>query len=131
MSKTAKRNLAGGSIAALFTLLIVIVVADPFSARGGTEPAVREIVLEAKDVVFGGDNPTIHAKPGERVRLIVRNSDPGILHSISVPGIDSEVRHIRYGEEVVLDLTIPEGGSFQYVCPQHAPRMQGRIVVEP
>jgi hypothetical protein len=26
---------------------------------------------------------------------------------------------------------VPEGGSFQYVCPQHAPRMQGRIVVEP
>ena len=130
MSKTMKRKLAGGSIAtALLTLLIVTVLANPFATRGDTTPEVREIVLEAKDLAFGGDNPTLHVKPGERVRLVVRNNDPGILHSISVPGIDSEVRHIKYGEEVTVDLTIPESGSFQYVCPQHAPSMQGRIVV--
>ena len=57
------------------------------------------------------------------------NNDPGILHSITLPGVDSTVRHIRWGEEVAFEVTIPREGNFEYVCPQHAPRMKGKIRV--
>ena len=91
---------------------------------------VREIVLEARDVAFGGSNPTLSFEPGERVRFVVRNTDPGILHSITLPGIDSRVHHVRYDEQVAFEVTMPRSGAFDYTCPQHAPKMQGRIVIE-
>ena len=103
-------------------------IANPFSSSAEATPP-REIVLEARDLAFAGNNPTLHADPGERIRLIVENSDPGVLHSITLPGIDSEVRHIRYGERVSFDITVPEGGTYEYVCPQHAPKMRGKIVI--
>ena len=60
----------------------------------------------------------------------MRNSDIGVLHSIRLPGIDDTLRHIPWDEEVVIEFTAPEEGAFEYVCPQHAPKMQGRIRIE-
>ena len=129
MSKKMKRNLAGGSIlTALLAFLAITMVAGPFASRGDT-PAPREIVLEARELAFGGDNPTLHARPGERIRLTVRNTEPGVLHAITIPGIDSQVRHVKYGEQVSFEITMPQGGSYEYICPQPAPKMRGRIVV--
>ena len=54
-----------------------------------------------------------------------------VLHSITIPGIDSEVRHVMWGEEIAVEFVVPESGSFEYVCPRHAPKMKGRIVVTP
>ena len=125
-----KRNLFGGSLlAALATLILAEIVADPFSDAAPVDP-VRVIELTARDVAFGGTNPTITASPGERVLLRIRNTDPGILHSITLPGIDSKVRHIAPGKTVEFEVTMPQAGSFEYVCPQHEPKMKGRIVVE-
>ena len=128
MSRTAKRSLLGGSLlATILSLVAMLLLADPFS--GAAERPVREIVLEARDLAFGGNNPTLAARPGERIRLVVKNTDPGIIHSISLPGIDPQVRSVRWGEEVVLEFTAPQSGTYDYVCPQHAPQMAGRLVV--
>ncbi len=129
MSKEMKRNLAGGTIVTVLTTLIVVMLfANPFSTGAEATPP-REIVLEARELAFDGDNPTIHAEPGERIRLVVKNTDPGVLHSISIPGIDSDVRLIKYGETVSFEITVPEGGTYEYTCPQHAPKMRGKIVI--
>ena len=88
------------------------------------------VVLDARDAAFDEDNPTLRLAAGERVRFVVRNTDPGVVHAITIPGLDSEVRTISWGEEVAFEVTVPAGGTFQYVCPQHAPKMQGTIVVE-
>ena len=73
---------------------------------------------------------TLSFEPGERIRLIVRNNDIGVLHSIRLPGIDDTLRHIRWEEQAVIEFTAPEAGAFEYICPQHAPKMQGRIRIE-
>ena len=129
MSKKMKRNLAGGSLlTVLITLLAATMIANPFSSSAdATTP--REIVLEARDLAFDGDNPTLYAEPGERIRLVVKNREPGVLHSITLPGIDSEVRHIEYGQEISFEITVPQGGTYEYICPQHAPKMRGKIVI--
>ena len=124
-----KRNLAGGAaIAAIATLAGALLLSGPFWSQGQAE-SVREIVLDAKGVAFAGNNPTLELVPGERVRFVVRNTDPGVLHAISIPGIDSEVRQLAYGDEVAFEITVPEGGQFEYICPQHAPKMKGKIIV--
>jgi len=131
MSKEMKRNLLGGtSVVFLLTLFVLVWIATPVSTRGQAA-AVREIHLEAREVAFGGDNPTLSLQPGERVRFVVRNTDPGVLHSISIPGVDDTVRHVRWGETIRFEITVPQQGEFEYVCPQHAPDMKGRIVIDP
>ena len=130
MSKELKRSLIGGSaLAAIATLLVVVLAFDPFSDAAA--PAPRLIELTAQDAAFGGTNPTLDVRPGERIRLRIRNTDPGILHSISLPGIDPTVRHVAPGRTIEFDVTVPQAGSFEYVCPQHQPKMKGRIVVAP
>jgi len=131
MSKQMKRNLVGGAGAAvLATLLVLSWIVAPFSS-GGQPESVRQIVLEARDLAFGDRNPTLEFEPGERIRLVVRNNDPGVLHSITLPGLDSTVYHLKSGDEVTLELIAPQAGSFEYICPQHAPEMKGKIVITP
>ena len=90
MSRETKRKLAGGAgLVAVAAMLVAVWIATPLWSNEG--PEIREIVLEAKILAFGGDNPTVDLIPGERVRFVVRNNDPGILHSITIPGVDSTV----------------------------------------
>ncbi len=131
MSRKMKRRLIGGfGFAAILTLFGAIVVFPIWSqsAVAGAGEA-REIVIEIRDLTFDG-NPTLSFEPGERIRLIVRNNDIGVLHSIRLPGIDDTLRHIRWEEQAVIEFTAPEAGAFEYICPQHAPKMQGRIRIE-
>ncbi len=126
-----KHRLIGGvGMAAILTLFGGIVILPLWSQSAAAADDAREIVLEARDLAFGDANPTLSFKPGERIRLIVRNSDIGVLHSIRLPGIDDVVRHIPWDEQVVIEFTAPEEGVFEYICPQHAPKMQGRIRIE-
>ena len=130
MSTEMKRNLIGGAgISALLTLFMALALWPLWSRGADASPAVREIVLDAREATFGADNPTLRLEPGERVRFVVRNTDPGVLHSITLPGIDEKVRFVRWGEEIAFEVTVPEQGTFDYVCPQHAPQMQGKIVI--
>ena len=128
MSNKMKRSLTGTAFAGVALILLgAIWLSLP---SGESAEPIREIVLDARDAAFDVDNPTLHLQAGERVRFVVRNTDPGVLHAITIPGLDSEVRTISWGEEVAFEVTVPPGGTFQYICPQHAPKMQGTIVVE-
>ncbi len=131
MSLEMKRRLIGSvGMAAILTLFAAIVVVPIWSQSAIAGEEMREIVLEARDLAFGDANPTLSFKPGEKIRLIVRNTDIGVLHSIRLPGIDDTVRHIPWNEEITIEFTAPEEGAFEYICPQHAPKMQGRIRIE-
>jgi len=130
MSQEAKRRLVGGvGMIAILTLFGSLIAVPLWSESATSVIEPREILLEARDLAFGGDNPTLEFRPGERVRLIVRNTDTGVLHSIRLPGIDDRVHHVRWGEQVVIEFTAPEAGDFEYTCPQHAPKMRGKIVI--
>jgi len=129
VSKELKRSLVGAvGLLAVAVLLAATWVALSGASIGETQ-AVREVVLEARDVAFNADNPTIEARPGERLRIVVRNTDPGVVHSVTIPGLTEDVVHVEYGEQVSLEVTMPASGDFEYVCPQHAPKMKGKLVV--
>ena len=131
MSQKMKRRLIGGvGMAAILTLFGAIVMVPIWSQSAVAANDAREIVLQARDLAFGEANPTLSFKPGERIRLIVRNTDIGVLHSIRLPGIDDTLRHIPWDQEIVIEFTAPKEGAFEYICPQHAPKMQGRIRIE-
>jgi len=125
---TTERGLVGGTTLAVVAVVVVLALGESTRSRSASEP-VREIVLSARDVAFNEVNPTLALRPGELVRFVVRNDDPGVLHSIALPGIDSRVRLVPPGEEVAFEVRVPEGGRFEYTCPQHLPKMRGRIEI--
>jgi plastocyanin len=131
MTQQVKRGVAGGTVLAVGAALFVASLALSRSLSSAPGEVTREVVLEARELAFGGNNPTLRFRPGERVRFVVRNSDTGVLHSITLPGIDPEVRHVRWGEALAFEVTMPQPGTWEYVCPQHLPKMKGRIEVGP
>ncbi len=129
MSEQMKRGILSG--AGLFAVSCMLLAAWLFVARTteGADAPLRQIVLEARGVAFNETNPTLGLRPGETVRIVVRNNDPGVLHSITIPGIHDRLVHVPAGQEVAFTVRVPDSGSFEYVCPQHAPEMKGGIVV--
>ena len=119
----------------LVTLVVVvamgILVISGFRTSAEADEPIREIVLDAKGTAFAGDNPTLVLEEGERVRVIVRNNDPGVEHSIAIPELGIERVDIAPGEEHVFEVRAGRPGVVDYLCPQHMPSMQGKIVVKP
>ncbi|MCZ6673723.1 MAG: cupredoxin domain-containing protein [Verrucomicrobia bacterium] len=107
--------------------LVVIVASTALSNR--SEPPVRVIVLEARDLRFDGTNPTLHAKVNERLRIVVRNFDMGVTHAVSIPALDTGNITIRAGQTGSIDVTFRQAGEYAYVCSHHMPSMQGKIIV--
>ena len=94
------------------------------------EPPVRVITLSMRDYTFGGTNPTLYLKPGERVRFVVRNDeDTPVRHNFEIrelgilPGPE-----IGPGESREVTITVPLSGEFTYGCTTHR-GMEGRIVI--
>lgn len=128
MSKLQKRTLgAFGLVVAVAALVMGVFVASP-EGQAPRRP-VREISLEARGAAFNGVNPTIEARVGEKLRIVVRNSDAGVLHEIAVPSLGTGTKEIGSGEEVVLEVPLDRPGTYEYVCPRHRAMMKGTIVV--
>lgn len=107
---------------------------------GAAEP--REVRLVARDMAYylpGGTtpNPTLRFAPGERVRVVLVNEDPGMAHDVLAPGL---------GLATPLVLGRPPGqgrgpvatdvvrapdrpGTHEYVCSLHPVLMRGLIEV--
>lgn len=130
MSENVKKGLVSGAgLLALGAMVAVIWVFVVAPLRGQATAPSREIVLEARGVAFNETNPTLELRPGETVRVVIRNDDPGVLHSITIPGLMDRVLHVPSGGQASFTVTVPASGGFEYVCPQHAPKMKGRIVI--
>lgn len=116
----------------LAALGVVALAAAAIPLRPAAAP-VREVILRARGTEFVGEgpNPVIEAKPGERLRIVVRNVDPGVVHAIAVPGLLPDVQDIEDGQEAAVEVVVPAGGpgEYEYVCTHHYPLMRGRIVV--
>ena len=100
-----------------------------------TRAQVREIHLVARGMAFyvqgsATPNPTIEVTPGERVRIVLHNEDPGISHDFASPAISAAMDAIRQGERGELTLSVPtEPGTYEYWCRPHRPMMRGLIRV--
>lgn len=118
---------------------VALVGAAPGFSKGGAasgavlaeEAPARVIVLSARNLAFSDTNPTLELRAGERVRLVIRNIDPGITHSFAIPGLRQANRKLSFGEELTVDVTADQIGEFEYTCPRHMPTMKGKIVVRP
>jgi plastocyanin len=102
----------------------------------GAETA-REIVLEVRGMAFYADvggtpNPRIHARPGELLRVTLRNSDAGFVHDFAVADLGVAVRPLQTGASASVVFRVPRTpGTHEYVCQPHAQMMRGRIEVGP
>jgi plastocyanin len=121
------RVLAAAAAAGL--LLLVVAFALPWGRAGAP---VREILLEARGIKFNGGNPTLTARVGERLRLTVRNAEPGpVPHDLILVGPDTvTTRLLQPGEEVTLELLLTRPGRYAYACSLHPGLMDGAIEVQ-
>ena len=77
-------------------------------------------------------NPVITVHAGERVRLVLKNEAPGLLHDIAIPAWDVQVEQIRAGESAEVTFTVPsDPGRHEYRCRPHSEMMTGFVEVAP
>ena len=81
------RKVSARTVAA--TAALMVLVAGLLPVR--TKAPARELTLVARDMAFYLEddpetaNPAIEAKPGETLRVVLRNRDRGLTHDFAVP----------------------------------------------
>jgi plastocyanin len=97
--------------------------------------AAREIELEVRGMAFymngaGPANPVIQARPGELLRVTVRNADAGLVHDFAVITLGVALPPLQAGATGSVVFRAPgEEGIYDYVCQPHAQMMRGRLEV--
>jgi plastocyanin len=120
---------------ALGVAAVVAIIATVAVRLGGARTAVdRTIELPMKNFEFAKGNPTLRLRPGETVRIVVRNDepDPRVIHSFRIPGLKDATCKvpIKPGEQREFIVRVPRRGEFVYTCCTH-PGMGGSIAIDP
>lgn len=123
----------------LTTVLLIAVFVGlrwlPVAAGTREAPRVREVELVVRDMAFylRGDrtpNPTLRFSPGERVRVVLRNEQPGVAHNFAIDGWDVKTRELRGRGTTRVEFEVPSApGAHRYLCTPHAAMMAGTIDV--
>ena len=134
-------------VAAIGALALVPIVArDAFTGADHSSPVsgptrdlsrdhIREIHLVARDMTFyiaGQDapNPTLQARPGERIRIVLSNTDVGMSHDFAIRSWRVNTKLLKGKGQASIELTVPSiRGAHEYSCTPHAEMMGGTIVV--
>jgi plastocyanin len=75
-------------------------------------------------------NPTLHFRAGERVRVVLRNEAPGLLHDFEIRAWNVRIEQLRAGETGEVTFTVPDRpGRDEYRCRPHAELMHGSVEV--
>lgn len=96
----------------------------------------REVVLVARGMRFYLDghpeaNPTIALEAGERVRLVLRNEDPGVTHDFAVAAWGVATGALQGRGVAVVEFRAPgRPGAYRYRCTPHPLMMSGALEVE-
>jgi plastocyanin len=120
-------------IVAASTATVALLVArdDPAAAP---PRAIRLVVRDMAFHVEGeeGRNPVLRLRAGERVRLVIRNEDPGMSHDFAIePWKVATARVEGDGEEASVTFRVPDRrGSETYTCTPHSRMMRGTILIE-
>jgi plastocyanin len=127
------RNVSTGTV--VLTALLLLALVGGLVAAVSPAPA-REIVLVARDMAFYLDdepytpNPRLRVRPGERVRLVLRNDDRGYTHDVAVPAAGAATPLLDWrgtGRITFMAPAVP--GTYDYVCQPHALMMRGVLEV--
>ena len=118
--------------------MVAIALGAALSGSCALTPVPREVLLVARGMTFmlvdnpDVPNPVIPMHAGERVRLVLKNEAPGLLHDVAIPAWDVEVGQIRAGEQAEVTFTVPnQPGRHEYRCRPHAEMMTGFVEVTP
>ena len=119
------------AIGVLAVLMVVLVLGTALSKTPS-----REITLVVRGMAFylstdpRTPNPTLEMKAGERVRIVVRNADPGMTHDFAIPALKDEIDPIKWNESDEVVISAPEKpGTYNYECRPHRLMMHGNIRV--
>ncbi len=121
--------------AALVVAALACVATLAPKLSGVSSPQSRAIHLVVKDMTFyvEGDktpNPALYARPGERLRLVLRNTEPGMSHDFTIEAWKVRTRVLKGVGEDTIEFTVPQTrGAHAYHCTPHAAMMHGTIVV--
>lgn len=129
MSSVRNRQWFIGTLIAIAAIWLPAVNGS-WPARAPADDGVRTIVVIAKDMRFNANNPTLNVAPGESVRIVLRNDDPGMKHDLVIPGLGIRTPVLESGEQAVLEFVAPEAGSYEYFCSMHPVTMRGYLQVE-
>ena len=88
----------------------------------------RTLVVTAKDMMY--DQSEIRVAPGEWVRLVLRNEDPGMKHDLVIEGLGLATTLIKTGERTELVFQVPAQGSFTFLCSMHPVTMRGVLIID-
>jgi hypothetical protein len=136
--------MSGGSHAAPRRIGLPALTASVFfivlhlAVAGCRSAPPRDIALVARGMTFaladGPDkaNPVIPLRSGERVRLVLRNESPGMIHDLAIPAWDVAIASLRTGEQGDVTFSVPSTpGRVEYRCRPHAELMKGVFDVAP
>lgn len=116
-------------------LAIALVMAFLVACAPHTGPT-RDLVVVARGMGFVLDeredvvNPVIQLHAGERVRLVLKNDAPGLLHDLVIPDLDVTIEQIHAGDSRDVTFVVPDTpGRFEYRCRPHSGMMSGFVEI--
>ncbi len=113
----------------LVTVFALLLIGLTLVAVEAMRDRPKAIVVVAEDLVFKGNNPTLYAEPGSKVKLIFRNEARGIEHHLVIEGLDVETDILQPGESEEIIFSVPVRDTvLTYSCYLH-PAMKGKFVV--
>jgi plastocyanin len=134
-----KKNLSIRAVVLGFVAVAALAAAPRFAgdvlSGADSQTSVREIHLVVRDMTFyvDGDNtpnPTLYARPGERLRIVLRNTDVGMSHDFVIRSWHVGTRLLKGKGEDRVELSVPNTrGVHFYSCSPHSEMMGGTIVV--
>jgi plastocyanin len=75
-------------------------------------------------------NPTIEARAGETLRIVLKNRDRGMTHDFAVPSVEAATQVLKWDEHDEITFDVPsEPGTYEYVCRPHVLMMKGTLKV--
>lgn len=122
-------------VAVVGVLALVPRLAGDVLKGAGDQSSVREIHVVVRGMTFyvagqAAPNPTLYARPGERLRIVLRNTDVGMSHDFAIRSWHVSTQLLKGKGEDSIEFTVPDTrGSHLYSCSPHAEMMGGTIVV--
>lgn len=114
---------------AIGRLLVALGVVLTSTACGGG-PGDREVRLTARGARF--EPAYVEAAPGETLRFVLDNQDPGVAHNLHIEAGPSGVFRTEpaQGPGVQeLKVRVERPGRYMYWCDAHVTTMRGTLVV--
>jgi plastocyanin len=108
----------------------------PLAAGPRQDAAPREVVLVVRQMAFYAEgnpapNPVLRFAPGERVRLVLQNEEPGVTHNFAIDAWKVRTRELAGKGRARVEFTVPsDRGAHRYQCTPHAAMMSGTIEVQ-